>query len=163
MQAIEKMKYLKPSPIQMAAIPLGLQFRDVIGVAETGSGKTAAFVFPMLMYIMSQPKMTEEVAQNGPYAVVMAPTRELAQQIEVCPSTAVPHVTLITLCKHAPVLQHLLTLLLSAASSSCPPPHEQDVLTSQRMSAHLGKGHMICFRCALAQEAAAEQGRGPGI
>jgi ATP-dependent RNA helicase DDX23/PRP28 len=83
-QAIEKMKYLKPSPIQMAAIPLGLQFRDVIGVAETGSGKTAAFVFPMLMYIMSQPKMTEEVAQNGPYAVVMAPTRELAQQIEVC-------------------------------------------------------------------------------
>ena len=82
-QAIEKMKYLKPSPIQMAAIPLGLQFRDVIGVAETGSGKTAAFVFPMLVYIMSQPKMTEEVAQNGPYAVVMAPTRELAQQIEV--------------------------------------------------------------------------------
>ena len=73
-QAIEKMKYLKPSPIQMAAIPLGLQFRDVIGVAETGSGKTAAFVFPMLVYIMSQPKMTEEVAQNGPYAVVMAPT-----------------------------------------------------------------------------------------
>ncbi len=85
LQAIEKMKYLKPSPIQMAAIPLGLQFRDVIGVAETGSGKTAAFVFPMLIYIMSQPKMTEEVAQNGPYAVVMAPTRELAQQIEVCP------------------------------------------------------------------------------
>ena len=83
LQAIEKMKYLKPSPIQMAAIPLGLQFRDVIGVAETGSGKTAAFVFPMLVYIMSQPKMTEEVAQNGPYAVVMAPTRELAQQIEV--------------------------------------------------------------------------------
>ena len=47
LQAIEKMKYLKPSPIQMAAIPLGLlQFRDVIGVAETGSGKTAAFVLP---------------------------------------------------------------------------------------------------------------------
>ena len=82
------MKYLKPSPIQMAAIPLGLQFRDVIGVAETGSGKTAAFVFPMLVYIMSQPKMTEEVAQNGPYAVVMAPTRELAQQIEVLSSFA---------------------------------------------------------------------------
>ena len=83
-QAIEKMKYVKPSPIQMAAIPLGLQFRDVIGVAETGSGKTAAFVFPMLCYIMKQPKMTEEIASEGPYAVVMAPTRELAQQIEVC-------------------------------------------------------------------------------
>ncbi|BDA42638.1 probable elongation factor G, mitochondrial at C-terminar half [Coccomyxa sp. Obi] len=82
MEAIVKMKYLKPSPIQMAAIPLGLKFRDVIGVAETGSGKTAAFVFPMLVYIMKQPKMTEEVAAEGPYAVVMAPTRELAQQIE---------------------------------------------------------------------------------
>ncbi|EIE24677.1 P-loop containing nucleoside triphosphate hydrolase protein [Coccomyxa subellipsoidea C-169] len=82
MDAIEKMKYVKPSPIQMAAIPLGLKFRDVIGVAETGSGKTAAFVFPMLVYIMNQPKMTEEIAAEGPYAVVMAPTRELAQQIE---------------------------------------------------------------------------------
>lgn len=92
LQAIEKMKYVKPSPIQMAAIPLGLQFRDVIGVAETGSGKTAAFVFPMLVYIMKQPVMTEEVAAEGPYAVVMAPTRELAQQIEVGrnPSTREP-------------------------------------------------------------------------
>ena len=46
-----------------------------------GSGKTAAFVLPMLTYIMSQPKMTEKVAENGPYAVIMAPTRELAQQV----------------------------------------------------------------------------------
>ncbi len=83
-QAIKKLGYEKPSPIQMAAIPLGLQQRDVIGVAETGSGKTAAFVLPMLVYIMKQPVMTEEVAAEGPYAVVLAPTRELAQQIEVC-------------------------------------------------------------------------------
>lgn len=75
--------YKIPSPIQMAAIPIGLQQRDVIGVAETGSGKTAAFVLPMLVYIMKQPHMTEEVATDGPYAVIMAPTRELAQQIEV--------------------------------------------------------------------------------
>lgn len=46
-----------------------------------GSGKTAAFVLPMLTYIMNQPKMTEEVAAEGPYAVIMAPTRELAQQV----------------------------------------------------------------------------------
>lgn len=83
MQAIKKLNYDKPSPIQMAAIPLGLQQRDVIGVAETGSGKTAAFVLPMLVYIMKQPVMTEEIAVDGPYAVVLAPTRELAQQIEV--------------------------------------------------------------------------------
>lgn len=80
--------YKQPSPIQMAAIPIGLQQRDVIGVAETGSGKTAAFVLPMLVYIMKQPVMTEEVATEGPYAVIMAPTRELAQQIEVHPFAA---------------------------------------------------------------------------
>jgi len=83
-QAVEKLGYEKPSPIQMAAIPLGLQFRDVIGVAETGSGKTAAFVLPMLTYIMKQPVMTELLAAEGPYAVIMAPTRELALQIEAC-------------------------------------------------------------------------------
>lgn len=82
-QAVNKLGYKKPSPIQMAAIPLGLQFRDVIGVAETGSGKTAAFVLPMLTYIMKQPVMTEVLAAEGPYAVIMAPTRELALQIEV--------------------------------------------------------------------------------
>jgi ATP-dependent helicase YprA (DUF1998 family) len=84
-QAVEKLGYEKPSPIQMAAIPLGLQFRDVIGVAETGSGKTAAFVLPMLTYIMKQPVMTEALAAEGPYAVIMAPTRELALQIEARP------------------------------------------------------------------------------
>ena len=81
MQAIERQGYKKPSPIQMAAIPLGLQQRDVIGVAETGSGKTAAFVLPMLVYIQKLPPMTEEIATEGPYAVVLAPTRELTQQV----------------------------------------------------------------------------------
>ncbi|XP_059285626.1 DEAD-box ATP-dependent RNA helicase 21 isoform X1 [Lycium ferocissimum] len=82
LKAVERAGYTKPSPIQMAAIPLGLQQRDVIGVAETGSGKTAAFVLPMLTYITRLPPLSEENEAEGPYAVVMAPTRELAQQIE---------------------------------------------------------------------------------
>lgn len=82
LKAVDRAGYKTPSPIQMAAIPLGLQQRDVIGVAETGSGKTAAFVLPMLAYITRLPPITEENEAEGPYAVVMAPTRELAQQIE---------------------------------------------------------------------------------
>eukprot|EP00899_Mesostigma_viride_P003847 jgi/Mesvir1/13463/Mv16523-RA.1 len=82
MQAVEKAGYKKPSPIQMAAIPLGLANMDVLGTAETGSGKTAAFVLPMLVYISHLPPMTEENEAEGPYAVIMAPTRELVLQIE---------------------------------------------------------------------------------
>ncbi|XP_071692108.1 DEAD-box ATP-dependent RNA helicase 21 [Rutidosis leptorrhynchoides] len=82
LKAVDRAGYKTPSPIQMAAIPLGLQQRDVIGVAETGSGKTAAFVLPMLTYITRLPPISEENEAEGPYAVVMAPTRELAQQIE---------------------------------------------------------------------------------
>lgn len=47
-----------------------------------GSGKTAAFVLPMLVYISKLPPLTEENEALGPYALIMAPTRELAQQIE---------------------------------------------------------------------------------
>ncbi|EGG17037.1 putative RNA helicase [Cavenderia fasciculata] len=82
LEAIAKQGYEKPSPVQMQAIPVALSGRDVLGIAETGSGKTAAFVIPMLVYISKQPRMTKESEQDGPYAVVMAPTRELALQIE---------------------------------------------------------------------------------
>ncbi|CAA7015707.1 unnamed protein product [Microthlaspi erraticum] len=65
LKAVERADYKKPRPIQMAAIPLGLQQRDVIGIAETGTGKTAAFVLPMLAYISKLPKMSEETQTEG--------------------------------------------------------------------------------------------------
>jgi len=80
--AIRKAGYEKPSAIQMMAIPLGLAVKDVIGVAKTGSGKTCAFVLPMLVYVLRQPPITRETAPDGPLALIMAPTRELVQQIE---------------------------------------------------------------------------------
>ncbi|KAI5122072.1 hypothetical protein M0805_006055 [Coniferiporia weirii] len=82
LEAIEKIGYKDPSPIQRQAIPIGLQNRDLIGIAETGSGKTAAFVIPMLTYISHLPPFTDDNRHLGPYALIMAPTRELAQQIE---------------------------------------------------------------------------------
>ena len=80
---IDSVGYVDPTPIQRQAIPIGLQNRDIIGVAETGSGKTLAFLIPLLVWIQSLPKIARiEDADQGPYAMVLAPTRELAQQIE---------------------------------------------------------------------------------
>jgi ATP-dependent RNA helicase DDX23/PRP28 len=82
-KVIEGIGYKEPTPIQRQAIPIGLQNRDIIGVAETGSGKTAAFLIPLLEWILSLPKMVRmEDVDQGPYAIILAPTRELAQQIE---------------------------------------------------------------------------------
>ncbi|GAA5938520.1 DEAD/DEAH box helicase [Sporobolomyces koalae] len=82
LEVIEEIGYKEPSPIQRQAIPIGLENRDQIGIAETGSGKTAAFTIPMLSYIQRLPPLTDENRSKGPYALVLAPTRELAQQIE---------------------------------------------------------------------------------
>ncbi|KAF9005570.1 P-loop containing nucleoside triphosphate hydrolase protein [Cyathus striatus] len=82
LDCIERIGYKEPSPIQRQAIPIGLQNRDIIGIAETGSGKTAAFVIPMLAFISKLPPMVDDNRHLGPFALIMAPTRELAQQIE---------------------------------------------------------------------------------
>ena len=82
LKAIDVLGYTEPSPIQRQAIPVGLALRDVIGVAETGSGKTAAFGIPLLQYISKLPaERIANLADDGPLALVLAPTRELATQI----------------------------------------------------------------------------------
>jgi ATP-dependent RNA helicase DDX47/RRP3 len=73
LQACQDMKFDKPTPIQAEAIPYGLQGRDIIGLAQTGSGKTAAFAIPILQKLWD--------AQTPFFACVLAPTRELAYQI----------------------------------------------------------------------------------
>ncbi|OAA43198.1 pre-mRNA-splicing ATP-dependent RNA helicase PRP28 [Metarhizium rileyi] len=79
---VDRVGYKEPTPIQRAAIPIALQARDLIGVAVTGSGKTAAFLLPLLVYISDLPPLTEVNKNDGPYALILAPTRELVQQIE---------------------------------------------------------------------------------
>ena len=83
LRIVDQVGYAEPSPIQRASIPIALQSRDLIGVAQTGSGKTAAFILPLLVYISRLPRLNAMNRNDGPYALVLAPTRELAQQIEV--------------------------------------------------------------------------------
>ncbi|XP_010679397.2 DEAD-box ATP-dependent RNA helicase 24 isoform X1 [Beta vulgaris subsp. vulgaris] len=78
MSAITKQGYEKPTNIQCQALPIVLSGHDIIGIAKTGSGKTAAFVLPMIVHIMDQPELEKG---EGPIGVICAPTRELAHQI----------------------------------------------------------------------------------
>ena len=75
MQALTQSGYKEPTPIQAKAIPIVLQGNDVLGCAQTGTGKTAAFLLPVLH------KLQEKGANQGIKALVVSPTRELAAQI----------------------------------------------------------------------------------
>jgi ATP-dependent RNA helicase RhlE len=75
-QALTEKGYVEPTPIQSKAIPVILSGRDVVGVAQTGTGKTAAFVLPLLERLAASP------AERRMRVLVVAPTRELVLQIE---------------------------------------------------------------------------------
>jgi ATP-dependent RNA helicase DDX42 len=74
-------KYAEPTPVQRAVIPAALAGSDVVAVAKTGSGKTVAFVLPLLAHIAAQDRRDAGVSGAGPSALILAPTRELALQI----------------------------------------------------------------------------------
>ncbi len=74
LRAVADLGFTRPTPIQREAIPAALAGRDLVGGAMTGSGKTAAFALPVLQRLLARPG-------RGPRALVLAPTRELAQQI----------------------------------------------------------------------------------
>eukprot|EP00117_Sycon_ciliatum_P008711 scpid63344/ scgid11290/ ATP-dependent RNA helicase DDX42; DEAD box protein 42 len=78
MNVIRKLEYTKPTPIQCQAVPSALSGRDIIGIAKTGSGKTAAFLWPLLVHLLDQDELIEG---EGPIGLICAPTRELCQQI----------------------------------------------------------------------------------
>ncbi len=74
-EACASLGFKTPTPIQAEAIPVALQGRDLIGIAETGSGKTAAFALPILQTLMNHK------GNQSFFGLVLAPTRELADQI----------------------------------------------------------------------------------
>lgn len=78
--ALEKLGYTTPTPIQQQAIPVVLAGRDIMGIAQTGTGKTAAFALPTLDHIIREER---DPPKRGARVLVLAPTRELAAQIAV--------------------------------------------------------------------------------
>jgi len=72
-EACKSLKYEQPTPIQVESIPVAIRGRDVIGLAETGSGKTAAFVIPIIQRLLEKPQKL--------FGLILSPTRELAAQI----------------------------------------------------------------------------------
>uniref|UniRef100_A0A0P4WJQ0 RNA helicase n=1 Tax=Scylla olivacea TaxID=85551 RepID=A0A0P4WJQ0_SCYOL len=80
LREIAQQGFEKPSPIQCQSWPILMQGLDMIGIAQTGTGKTLAFILPALLHIVAQP--TPRNKRVGPTCLVLAPTRELAQQIE---------------------------------------------------------------------------------
>ncbi|KAI7907235.1 ATP-dependent RNA helicase DBP2 [Cokeromyces recurvatus] len=78
MDELKKMGFANPTPIQCQGWPMALSGRDVVGVAETGSGKTLSYILPAIVHINAQPLLQPG---DGPIVLVLAPTRELAVQI----------------------------------------------------------------------------------
>ncbi|XP_043280347.1 DEAD-box ATP-dependent RNA helicase 20-like isoform X2 [Venturia canescens] len=79
MQEIRKQGFQEPTAIQAQGWPIALSGRDMVGIAQTGSGKTLAYILPATVHINNQPRLNRG---DGPIVLVLAPTRELAQQIQ---------------------------------------------------------------------------------
>ncbi|MEO5703346.1 MAG: ATP-dependent RNA helicase RhlB [Gammaproteobacteria bacterium] len=80
LQGIEDAGFSRCTPIQAAALPLALNGHDIAGRAQTGTGKTAAFLLAVMHHLLKQPTSSTR-KQNQPLALILAPTRELAMQI----------------------------------------------------------------------------------
>ena len=78
MRALKDLGHNTPTPIQVQAIPPALKGRDVMGIAQTGTGKTAGFTLPTLTHIFRE---DQDPPKRGARVLVLAPTRELASQI----------------------------------------------------------------------------------
>ena len=81
LKAIEEKGYNRPTPIQQQAIPVALSRKDILGCAQTGTGKTASFAIPIIQLLQADPIITK---RKGVKALILTPTRELALQISEC-------------------------------------------------------------------------------
>ncbi len=98
LRAIEDAGYLTMTPIQAKAIPIVLEGRDVMGAAQTGTGKTAAFSVPLLQKMLRHENGSASPARHPVRALVLAPTRELADQVAANVKTYAQHTQLRVAC-----------------------------------------------------------------
>jgi superfamily II DNA/RNA helicase len=94
LRAIEETGYTEPTPIQAQAIPHVIAGRDLMAMAQTGTGKTAAFTLPMLQRLLPHASTSASPARHPIRALILAPTRELAIQV---------HENVVTYSKHVPL------------------------------------------------------------
>ena len=81
LRAISDQGYINPTPIQEQAIPVILEKKDVMGGAQTGTGKTASFTLPMLQRLEIHANTSMSPARHAIRALILVPTRELAVQV----------------------------------------------------------------------------------
>jgi len=81
LRALADQGYVHPTPIQVEAIPIVLQGRDVMGAAQTGTGKTAGFSLPIIQLLLAQASNSASPARHPVRALILTPTRELADQV----------------------------------------------------------------------------------
>ncbi|KAJ1637155.1 P-loop containing nucleoside triphosphate hydrolase protein [Pavlovales sp. CCMP2436] len=85
LRTLKRTGYTAPTAVQAQVLPVALSGRDIIGIAQTGSGKTAAYLLPAIVHALARasqaPAAGDEEQQAGPIVLVLAPTRELAEQI----------------------------------------------------------------------------------
>jgi len=94
LRAIAEEGYTRPTPIQAQAIPIVLAGRDLLGAAQTGTGKTAGFTLPMLQLLAGKTKAGDSPARHPVRALVLVPTRELAVQVQESVRTYGKHMKL---------------------------------------------------------------------
>lgn len=127
LEIISEQGYEKPTSIQAQAIPAIMSGRDLIGIAKTGSGKTMAFVLPMLRHVLDQPKIS---INDGPIALIMTPTRELAMQTysECCKFTKSLGLSVVCAYGGAPIKDQIADLKRGAEIVICTPGRMIDLL-----------------------------------
>jgi superfamily II DNA/RNA helicase len=75
---LRQQNWIQPTPIQAQGWPIALSGQDIVGIAQTGSGKTLSYILPAIIHINNQPHLQRG---DGPICLVLVPTRELAQQV----------------------------------------------------------------------------------